>query len=329
MVEINSAACYTEQKEIQIINGFERVQGMEKKTLVKKLEAILDYRFRDEDGKDSPFIILGPDRTKVSKLRVYAYGGRIGRLRTKSGEHELLAEEYEKYLTVPEKAKKLTEMLTTADKDNLISSDEYLELAAEAAKARFKKKNRMSGERRIQTTLIKKNMKGKTGWCVIDMEFRVTPKDGLDKHSQVDIVVYDEEKGFGFIELKFNNESCDNLVDHCRSYHEICSKPKLHQAVEKELIRRAGYLAEYELIVPRYYDSMNTKIEKEGSIKLWYGCLFINGGKTRTQKLIKQIGEAEEVRKSRFSYADIENDETPDIDLRYEKLKSYTDFLES
>lgn len=301
---------------------------MEKTVMAEKLKDVWDFVYKDGESKEQPVIILGPSGSEKTKLRMYAYGGLIGRIPTGTGKCRLLSEAYKKYLSDSQDVEKLEEMFQKENENDLLFSEAYLKLAVKAAENRFTKGNKTKDknprERSIQTRIVKKYMSEGTGCCVIDMEFHVTKQKKMEKHSRADIVVFDEEKGFGLIELKYNNESCDNLDEHCNDYNKICSDRKISEKNEAELIRRAEYLADYGLIDSRYYEKM-MEIKNSGSaIGFWYGFLFVGGGKNRSADLVERMGKAADEEACRFLYVEDIDDA---IDLRYGKMESYAEFI--
>lgn len=299
--------------------------------MIEKLKHVWDFVYKDGENEEWPVVIVGPSGTKGEEemLRMYAYGGRIGTIPMGTGKYGLLDRKYKNHLSNPQDAEKLEKMFQEEDKKGLIFSEAYLELAVKATKAKFTKAKSKPGgkslkERNIQTQIVKQYMAEGTGWRVIDMEFRVPKQEEMEKHSQVDIVVFDEEKGFGLIELKYNNENCDNLDEHCNDYNKICSDRKISEKNEAELIRRAEYLANYKLIDSRYYEKM-MEIKNSGSaIGFWYGFLFVGGGKNRSADLVKRMGKAADEEACRFLYVENIDDA---IDLRYGKMESYAEFI--
>lgn len=300
---------------------------MEKAILIEKIKGAHDFVFKNGAEEEQPVIIFGPSGSEKTKLRLYACGGLIGRIPTKTGKYRLLSTAYKKYLPDSQDEEKWDELFQSEDQNSLLFSEAYLELAVKAAKARFSKedktKSKNSKERNIQTRIVKEYMKKETGWCVVDMEFRVPKQEKMEKPSQTDIVVFDEEKGFGLIELKYNNKSCANLDIHCNDYDQICSDRKIREKIEAELIRRAKYLADYKLINSRYYYKME-EIKNSGSaIGFWYGFLFVGGGKNGSIDLVKKMGNAADQPECRFLYVE----DIDAIDLKYEKMESYEEFI--
>lgn len=291
--------------------------------MIEKLRDVRNFVFKDGESEEQPVVILGPSGSEKTKLRMYAYGGLIGTIPTGTENCGLLNPEYKKYLSNPQDAEKLEKMFQEEDKNGLLFSKTYLELAVKAAKAKFTKEGKNQKERNIQTQIVKKYMAEGAGWRIIDMEFRVPKQEGMEKHSQADIVVFDEEKGFGLIELKYNNESCDNLDAHCNDYHKVCFDEKISEKNEVELIRRAGYLAGYGLMDSRYYDRMKEIKDSGSAIGFWYGFLFVGGGKSRSADLVKRMGKAADEEACRFLYAE----DIDAIDLRYGKMKSCEEFI--
>lgn len=288
------------------------------------IDRLWKYRFYDGERTDCPVVILGPDGSRTTMLRVYAYGGLIGRLATGRGTTHLaeskrypdylgeayLSEEDEidrKYLQYMEENHvcfggegrykgdtlcqrlryRLQELLEHSYFGDLKES-EYLDLILKATQKRFKKKGGDLGERRIQTAIVKQHMKKapEDGWCVVDMEYGV--KGRLSPSGKVfkpDIVVFDRDHGFGFIELKYADESTENLAKHYTDTRYIIQEQEAVETITEELKIRSGYLWGYGLIGDPIYQAMKAFDPP----KLWQGFLFVGGKRENAVGCVKGL----------------------------------------
>lgn len=295
------------------------------KTECKKL---LDYEFGNGEKKEQPIVIVGPDGTTKTKLRVYAYGGCIGRIATQKGDYNQLAKDknYGEHLETDEqkyRLKKMQQLKYGEKKGKLLFDSEYLDLILHAARTRFlgeKKGTEERKERSIQTSIVKKHIykQSDDGWCIVDMEFAISEKNLFSKP---DLVVLDKDKGFGLIELKYENESIENLIQHYEKLSRIASSLNVKEQV-KELKRRCGYLEHYGLINPEHYDSC----AKPDC--LWYGFLFVGGEKTTSVGLVKgmakQHPEIKEEANCRFWWFPEEDLES--MNLSFDSADTYEEF---
>lgn len=298
----------------------------------EKLKILQGYKFTEDGKEEQPIVVVGPSgnsENKQTKLRVYAYGGCLGRVATRDNDFDRLAEGtgYAKYLedTDGKARRRLEEILSLENgerKGSFLCDPEYLDLILKAAKTKFTKNGKDEKERRVQTRLVKKHMyKGlDDGWCVVDMEFCISE---AGKRIQSDIVVFDKERGFGLIELKYLNESRVNLEKHYKDFLHAAKSPHAGEQV-KELERRCGYLSQYGLINEALY-----KEGKKGCL-LWYGFLFVGGQKQRSVELAEEIAKEFPKRMidedCQFWWIPEEDIET--LSLRFDPSHTYQRFVE-
>lgn len=329
------------------------------KDLHRELEILLQYEFTDGQEKEKPIVIVGPDGTTKTMLRVYAYGGCLGRVATRESDNNQLAngtayaellkdadanKDYDYLqsmaLKYPELEKnpgtdlreklsgRLKEILSQdsgEEKGSFLCDTEYLDLILKAAKIKFIKDVGDPKERNRQVSIVKNHMnkKQEDGWCIIDMEYRITEKYIEDWNgAQPDIIVLDNDKGFGMVELKYKNDSYENLLQHYQKSRKAADSPKAKELTE-ELKRRCGYLTEYKLINDELYHMS----AKDG--RLWYGFLFVGGKKEESVRLVEgmakdcpEIVEDENCQFWWFPDGEIEN-----IDLHFDPAHTYKGFI--
>ena len=301
------------------------------KTEWKKL---LDYEFQNGEKKERPIVIVGPDGKTKTKLRVYAYGGCIGRIATRKTDYNQLAKSkaYAKYLETDDqkyKLKKMQQLKYGEEKGRLLFEPEYLDLILHAARTRFtgeQKEQEERKERCIQTNIVKKHIdkQPSDGWCIVDMEFAISETNKKTKESlfsKPDLVVLDKDKGFGLIELKYQNKNMENIDQHDEKLSYVAGSPNVGKWV-KELMRRCEYLENYGLINRELYDSC-AKPES-----LWYGFLFVGGEKAEFVQRVKEMAEKHPKIKEDancrfwwFSEEDLEN-----MNLSFDSADTYEEF---
>lgn len=284
--------------------------------LQEKVKKLLEYKF---NNKEEPIVIVGPDGTRKTMLRVYAYGGRIGRI-GKTTTH-LASPAYAK-LEYLDEAQELREILGDKSKSMEMDCDDYLKLILKAAEKRF-------GERKIQTEIVKQHMKKEpnSDWCIVDMEYTVSTKDenGKKEIFKPDLVVFDKKEGFGLIELKYNGKSTDNLEKHYDDFKKIDSNKE--RDIIKELKRRCEYLSVYGLIDSDIYKKISDiykKIEKPNTSQkriFWQGFLFVGEEPEDARREVQKLEINDE--RCRFAfYSDVKK-----MDLSYNAMKNYKDFI--
>lgn len=242
-----------------------------------------------------PFSIIGPAGNDGDVLRIYAYGGCVGKLKGGNGHSELLDRNYfnnyGEFFTVDEKelAKKWIQesksgngSITGAWCDDVIDTDIYLQMALKTVKCKFQKANGDEKERNIQMEILSRFLKGNSNWAIVDVETGITKSllpnsKMIDKVKKPDFVVFDKKrKQFGIIEMKAFNVNTDNLYEHYCLFDEIYMNPG---AFVKEMIHRAKIMAGYGLIETDNFDANDT---------VWYGFLFVKGGLAKSRDLVEE-----------------------------------------
>ncbi|WP_289301003.1 hypothetical protein [Sporofaciens musculi] len=310
------------------------------------------------DAAQCPIVVVGPDGTKKSMLRIYAYGGCIGRIATRKNDCNRLSNDrgYAKYLrnlsedrdgvylkhmeyTYAEEfektkgdnfceklSNKLQEIQDGQDGRLLFDiSPLYVELIVKAAEKRFTKESGDLGEMAIRTAIARQHMKKDASslWCIIDMEYAVTISiSPLKRQFKPDIVVYDKDNGFGLIELKYANDSKENCVKHYEDFQAVIQDAAACGQIVKELKRRSWYLWEYGLISDTHYKHM---MNSENP-RLWQGFLFVGGGRNEVMNTIENIKNkfiiSENCRFAYFPYDDTDSKNCiGNIKLDYASMK--------
>lgn len=215
--------------------------------------------------------------------------------------------------------------------DSTSHSAEYLDLILKAAEKKFMNKDKDLGERRIQTAIVKQHMKkaSEDDWCVIDMEYKVSKKvNPSGKGFKPDIVIFDKNSGFGFIELKYGGKSMENLQEHYTDVQNIRNNNDAVRIITDELKRRSTYLWEYGLISDAIYRSM----KKSDFQNLWQGFLFVGGKREKAISLVHRLGQkhGEIVKDEKCRFAFYPYNEENSIDkmkLDYQSMQTYESFI--
>lgn len=277
-------------------------------------EDLLTFEFtaKDEDGKttrEKPIIIIGPAESK--HLRVYAYGGLIGRipLAESKAEYHLADDDYKKSLDSNE-AELLEKFLAwkrkqpaapgLSPKKALVNTD-YLNLICKAAQQRFSSKKKSRQERNIQVKIAKQSMDSSAENVVCDMEHCVQAaeyaqqcqkmpqyKGKKSKKPKFDLITIDRNGRIGFIELKINGNACRGGSGVREHYEDaqICMQSSF---VKKRIKHRYNVLSENGIIE-------GAKIEEtaaENSEDAFFGFLFHQGEKLTSQADAVRICEEE------------------------------------
>ena len=290
-------------------------------TIEEVIRVLLNY----ESNGTKPIVVTGPDFTQKNKLRVYLNGGLIGKISVGKGKNDLLSSDYKNYANgyaddlKPKKGKDTL--------DTLVST-EYLNAAAFATNNRFMKSNSNSEaekERNIETQIVTKYMyHPRSNWRVIDMEVQC-PKKWLDdaklspkttRSPRFDLVVYSsEDKSIGIVELKVDNENCQNLLGHYEHMCHIASKKEF----VNEMIRRTEILKKYKVI--------DTDISIASDKKVWFGYLFVGGDENDSRnKIKKELGSIKDISSDcKFLYVkDVAS--LKKTGLIYKKMQSFDEF---
>lgn len=296
------------------------------------INGLLKYKFNDGERTECPIAVLGPDGSTATMFRVYAYGGLIGRIAAGDGKTHLAEDKnYSKYLSEKDLSSddeiRLKELL---DKpyDCCLDDPVYLDLILKAAQKKFMNTGKKLGERRIETAIVKQHMKkdATANWCIVDMEYTVSKKLNPDgKKFSPDIIVFDTIRGFGFIELKYDNKSAGNLPEHYDDVQTIIRDEEAVKKITKELKRRSGYLRDYGLIDDTLYQSM------QNSHNLWQGFLFVGGKRENSVNLVKSYTEFRKDQNCRFAFYPYDEKHSADcidaIQLDYQSMRTYDNFI--
>lgn len=235
---------------------------------------------------DKRTVIVGPsygssNMKPMNKLRVYSWGGRALDLSTtRRANNDLLKDKgYKDYITEGSKITLGNVSYEYITKDVL---KEMINITKKRATGEGGS-DKDYEERSVETLLIynnRKTLKHKNA-VLIDMEFYVAKSwieadveaKGKTKTGKPDLIVYDKEEcSFGLIELKYKNQSCDNMTKHIKDFHNIVHS-KNSNYIKKELCRRMRYLSEYGIIDTISKDDLNKAVNNE----MWYAFLFVNG----------------------------------------------------
>ena len=195
------------------------------------------------------------------------------------------------------------------------------------------KKGEALGERRIQTAIVKQHMKKapEDGWCVVDMEYAFDSKQSsTGKIFKPDIVVFDQNNGFGFIELKYEDMSTENLGKHYTDFQNILQSGEKVKTATEKLKYRGTYLWKYGLISDAIYQAMKAS----DAPKFWQGFLFVGGRRENAVRFAKDLAEKyqdiaahEDCRFAFFPYEEESSDESiRNIRLDFHSMQPYGQF---
>lgn len=220
----------------------------------------------------------------------------------------------------------------------MLTEPEYLDLILKAAQKRFvkrdKKKSGDLAERRIQTAIVKQHMKKEPedGWCVADMQYTVKKElSWSGKRFIPDMVVFDKNRGFGFIELKYADASTGNLGKHYTDIRNTIQNSEAVKIITEELKERSFYLWEYGLISDAIYQAM-----KDFDVpKLWQGFLFVGGRRENAvgfaKGLAKKYTDIRADGDCRFAFFPYEEESSADsinkIRLDFHSMEAYEHFV--
>lgn len=239
----------------------------------------------------------GPFNTK---LRVYSYGNII---------LELSTTKYAKCKYIPNK--KLipdgySDISESIDYEKL--SKEKIERAIGYAKQRANGDNNRKKyyeERSVETALIYKNRRNAHEIAsIIDMEFGCpTNWIGNSDYSTTvkpDLVIYDREsKCFGIIELKCNNNSCDNIQKHVHDFWNITnSSVETLKKIKDEFVRKINYLQHYRII----QNINENDIDKANENNIWMAFLFIGGVRDTSETYFEKRREYNDIDPNLFGF---------------------------
>ncbi len=326
---------------------------MDKKEICKKIKEI-----------NHKIVIVGPtlkdENDPDTHLRVYYKGGRLANIGTgKREKSALMSKKYEnQFKDNIEKTKKFNDIRKKAasNEENLIkvlSNKENFKLINEAFERKWqkmtKKEKNNQKERDVETQIMSNFMISENDWIAVDMEFQcpsswfekmdsdkeikkfidMEHKKGnkkITKKPKFDIIMISKD-GIGIIELKVNNENCDNILSHYCHMKHILNNEESKDKFITEIYRRIKYLQENELINSEIIDKYGKQFFNEK--KLWCGFLFVGGGKSESVKIIRgleeKLEEKEFIKNLNFMYCD--NDESKIKTLNINHMQNYNDFI--
>ena len=283
---------------------------------------------------DPRTIIMGPEygssssKSRPFKLRVYSHGGRILYLSThKRAKNELLKNKgYKNYnnAEIPQGNVGFDKLT----KKNIEGAIDIAGRRANGEAASGSKTAKAYLERSVQTRLINRNRTDNYGdGIIIDMEFS-TPKHwmgnvatykGKTSSGKPDLVVYDRStKSLGFVELKYDNKSCENMSKHFSDFYNIIHGGHVRELVE-ELYRRIRYLTEYDLIEPIEDFDIDEVVENG----IWFAFLFVGKDSAESKRIFDEaIVDENYIDKKNVGFLYVANPEIP-IDYSRKSFFSY------
>ena len=260
-----------------------------------------------------PLLILGPEdasKKYEGKMRLWAYGGSIATIDTKTGDVVLSkgSKGYVPYLQDRYKNKKLSpevfcqeglfdgldmpadekykKLLKIHDKKSGRIDSEFLDLSVFAAYTRYLNRSvhktypSYPQEKSIQCVIAsmlesiwKENEKN---MVVIDVETHLFKKK--NEHPRADFVVFDG-KSFGLIEFKYLGMSMDRKENNLKKHYEDfvrAMKPENGRMLFEELKMKLKYLMDYGLIDQSWQEKVKEICRKgyDESV-LWCGFYFL------------------------------------------------------
>ena len=252
--------------------------------------------------------MTAPAYGNPNEIRVYMNVGNVGKIaiNEKSVTTGIKSKQYSNRHkgNVPDIVHVLERDSEYSESDRLdaLIDIEYLKYAQEATTTYSVKSNNNSDKERSIETLIMDYRNQRFGNAAIDMEMQYSAKDhfGWTRHKKqgreylssmeyrnhtwynedyfpdsaetksprIDLMILNDE-GIGFVELKVDNENCENLSSHIDHMNYILS----HQEVFiEDVIRRLSALKEFDLLE----EEMQPNIDKwEKNHQIWCGILFV------------------------------------------------------
>ncbi|WP_026512173.1 hypothetical protein [Butyrivibrio sp. LC3010] len=296
---------------------------------IKRNEVIKFLRKYNLDSKDykTRVVLAAPAYGNKNELRVYMNGGNVGKIAlNKKGITTGISKKYSnKYNGIAPEAVYILEKnsrYSESDRlDSLIDLN-YLKYAQEATTTYSVKSANDSDRERAIETLIMDYRNQKYGNAAIDMEIQYSVKDHFGwtrnkqdghvypstmkyrkhewfneeffcdsddtKSPRVDLMVLNDA-GIGFVELKVDNENCENLSSHIRHMNYILSHPDVFIS---DADRRLSVLTEYHLIEPEMLTNQEKWIRNH---QIWCGLMFVgtadklDGAKRMIKKELSNI----------------------------------------
>ncbi len=249
-----------------------------------------------EESPNKKLVIMAPT-TEVKGFRIYSNGGQLAEI--KKNKAIFLNSKYDKkYLgdiftldDINEFRKKF-ESLTDWDDKAYRDFKKGIDKCTTITEVWCKNESQSHHERKLENEIISYFRRNKKV-LFVDMEFNaakgkyggITPygrckkkefEDFRIRGGRVDLVVYDPENGFGLIELKYNNDSMDNIGKHFADFDAIVNGDNSDNIAD-ELERRLNILIDLGII--------KTTIKSK---RLWYGFLLIGKIKDEYTNEIKK-----------------------------------------
>ena len=294
-------------------------------------------------------VIVGPtlkeEKNPSKHLRVYYRGGRLADIYagpSKNGKSTLMSKAYkEQFKDNIEKKEKFEKIVKDAvsNDDNLLevlSDKEKFQLIKEAFEKKWTKVKDSQKERDVETQIMRNFMISENDWIAVDMEFKCPGSwfEKMDSDKEIedmkenneitdspkfDIITISKE-GIGIIELKVDNENCDNILSHYAHMKHILNNKESKTKFINEIHRRIDYLQKIELINSKIIDKYGDQIFNEE--KLWCGFLFVGGGKSRSVKIVNELENKEFTNNLKFMYCDFNEIDS----LNINNMQKYTEF---
>ena len=299
---------------------------MEKENkLLQTIQYLKEYRIFENDYR-SRIVLAAPAYGEQNLLRVYMNGGKIGKIalddskKTTGIKSESYAHKYKG--TIPEVVKVLDSESDANEETRLMAmiSDEYLKYAQEATTAYSVKNDDTSDKERTVETMIMDFRHQMNGNAAIDMEIQYSVRDHFGwtrtkkeghvyisemeyknkiwynesffgnsadtKSPRIDLMILNDN-GVGFVELKVNNENCDNLCSHIQHMKYILSHEDIFRA---DAERRISVLQKYGLIEQEMLPNLKRWNENK---RIWCGLLFVGneGHLSEAKQIVGKYGD--------------------------------------
>ncbi len=285
------------------------------------IDFLRKYNLDSTDYK-SRVVLAAPAHGNPNEIRVYMNGGNVGKIainengvttginsKQYSNKHKGIVPGVVHILEKNSGSNELSRLDALMDPD-------YLKYAQEATTTYSVKNDNDSDKERTIETLIMDYRNQQSGNASIDMEMQYSVRDHFGwtrkkepghkylstmaykkqewyneedllpdltetRSPRVDLMVLNDN-GIGFVELKVDNENCQNLSSHIIHMNYILS----HQEVFiKDANRRLSALKKYGLLEPE----MTPNIEKwERDHQIWCGILFV-GKKDRLSEAKRMV----------------------------------------
>ena len=245
-------------------------------------------------------VIMAPT-TKSNGFRIYKNGGLLAEVKkTKvtylSDKHSPYIKEATPNLNLFYKLKKTYEsnkfLPHKADEKDFLW---FIEICSLATKKWSEAEKQTHEEREMETEIISAwRDRGLASSFLMDMEFNVAPwkqssithygkaghyvGDISKRGGRVDLVVYDSEAGFGFVELKYDCASMRNLGKHFADFDGVKNNTKKAEIIKELTIRLASLSS---------IGACNYSLETGIVEKIWFGFLLL--GKSKKEYIDEMV----------------------------------------